>query len=366
VAVRRAPVYVADRDYVPRQRIVAVHHPEINDVSYVAVQRVPVVDDFFAPRTTKVVAVRNTGCGCSRAVSYRTVVNDDVYVPPAQRVVYRDEIPYTSGVRHIVVKTDDIDGTEQVLYSSGSIYDDSAYVDLPDASVPVASGVAYNDMADVDLDIDATYDNVAYVGDDDMDAACLPETAVYTSPRVVTRRHVSYVPADEVNDYDVIGGANLAYVSDDDAAPPEPYVSIADNDFDDPGVAYIADDEIDADCPIDVPAAAYKDDAGVRSINFVPVEKVNYTPVEQVVLAPVDNDMDCSCETSMNTFSDDPVDDVDAVADNVYYSDSGDRIMTADDYDDHFAAVDNNMDYDPYFDDHSAELSSDVYFDYSE
>jgi hypothetical protein len=358
VAVRRTPVYVAERDYVPRQRIVAVRHPEINDVSYVAVQRVPVVDDFFEPLATRVVAVRNAGCGCSRAVSYRSNVDDEVYVPSAKRVVYRDEVPYTSGVRHIVVKTDDIDGTEEVIYS-GPTYDDTANVDLPDESVQVTSPVSYNDVADVDFDDRAVmYDEAAYVADDDMDAACLPETAVYTSPRVVTRRHVSYVPADEVNDYDVIGGTNVAYVSDDDAAPPLRYVTVADTDFDD----------VDADFPDDVSVRAYDEDTGVRSINFVPVERANYAPVEQVLFAPADNDMDCSCETSMNTFSDQPVDDVDAVADNVIYSDTGDAILTADNHDDQFAAtaVDNDMDYNPYFDDHNAEMQSDVYFAHTE
>jgi hypothetical protein len=374
IAVRRAPVYVdsgarlvAIRNYAPRTRVVAHIDEGYSTPTYVTVQRVPVVDDFFAPRTTRVVAVRNTGCGCSRAVSYRNDFDDDDDIVTARRVVYRDEVPYTSGVRHIVVKTDDIDGTEQVIYS-GSNYDDSAYVDLPDESVQVTRQVSYNDMDDVDFDHQTvSYDDAAYVADDDMDAACLPESAVYTSPGVVTRRHVSYVPADEVNDHDVIGGSNVAFVTDDDAAPPERYVSVvADSEFDDSDVAYISDDDVD--CPDDVSVRAYDNDTRVRSINFVPVERVNYAPVEQVVYAPADKDMDCSCETSMNTFSDQPVDDVDAVADNVYYSDAGEPILTSNDRDEQIAVaeVDNEMDYVPYEGDHSAETQSDVYFAYTE
>jgi hypothetical protein len=356
VAVRRSPVYAAEQNYVPRQRVVAVRHPEINDVSYVAVQRVPEVDDYYEPRATKVVAVRNTGCGCSRAVSYRTAVDDDVDVPFAQRVVYNDDIPYTSSVRHVVVKTDNIDGTEEVLYSSGSNYDDSAYVDLPDASIPVTGSVAYNDMDDVDFNgDDAMYDNVAYVTNDDMDAACLPDSAVYALPRVATRS-VSFTPADEVNDYDVIGGTDVAFVADDEAAPPLQY-EVTDADYEDTQTAFVEDGDIDADCPDDVSTMRYDDYTGARAISYVPIEQENNVPVENVVYVPADdNDSDCSCETSMNTFDNGSVNDVDAVTANyVSYSDP-------DSFDDPVAAVDVG----PYVDDHAAEARLDVDFTYVE
>jgi hypothetical protein len=353
VAVQRTPVYV-ERNYIPQQRVVAVRHPAINDVSYVAVQRVPVVDDFFEARATRVVSVRNNGCGCSRADSYRTAVDDDVYVPPVQRVDYGDQVPYTSDVRHIVVKTDDIAGTEEVLYSSGSIYDDSAYVDPPEASVPAARSVAYDDMADVYLDDDAVMNgNAAYVADDDMDAACLPESVVYDSPSLMTRS-VSYTPADEVNDYDVIGGTDVAYVADDDAAPPLRYES-ADRAFDDTQTVFISDDDIEADCPDDVSVNSYDTDVGTQTINYVPVENVDYVPV-------YDDDMDCSCETSVNTFDDGSIDGVDAFAANAdYYADPVGYDESVDPVD-----AENDAYYDPYIDDQSAELGSDADFRYVE
>jgi hypothetical protein len=198
------------------------------------------------------------------------------------------------------------------------------------------------------------YDKVAYVADDDMDAACLPNSAVYALPRVATRS-VSYTPADEVNDNnDVIEGTDVANVADDDAGPPLRY-EVADADFDDTQTAFVADDDIDADCPDDVSTIRYDDYTGARAISYVPAQDVNFVPVENVVYEPTDDvDTDCSCETSLNTFDDGSVNDVAAVAANyVDYSDP-------DSYDDPVAAVE----VDPYVDDHAAEIRSDIDFAY--
>ena len=143
VAVRRNPVYVdSGTRYVaaskssPRSRVVAVHHPEIGDVSYVAVQRVPVVDDYFdrarqtkyvavssdSPRT-RYVTVRDPETGCARVVTCQSRL-DDVETTSMRRVVYRDDNAYTNGMRHVVVKTDYIDGTEEVIVPRSS-YDET-------------------------------------------------------------------------------------------------------------------------------------------------------------------------------------------------------------------------------------------------
>ena len=324
VAVRRKPVYaatryVAVREYDPQPKLVAVRHRDIDDVSYVMTQRVPVVDDYFEPQATRVVAVRNNGCGCAREASYRSSVDDGVVTASPTRAVYRDEVPYTSSVRHIVVKTDDIDGTEQVIYS-GSSYDDSAYVDLPDANAPMTSRVAYSDMDDVDFDHHAAnYNDVAYVADDDMDAACLPEAYIRRSPDASITRSVSFVADDD--DYEVIGGNHAAYVADDVVAPPIRYISSTDDsDLVDTRTIYVDDDAI---CP--------EDDADFDTVSFVEANDVdaiplNYVPAKNVTYVSADSD-ECSCDSQVSALDNQPIswvdesglpvdtEDVDTVAD---------------------------------------------------
>ena len=343
VAVRRKPVYiesgtryVAVRNYAPKARLVAVHHRDIGDVSYVATQRVPVVDDYFdRVRTTRAVAVsyvprtgyvtvRDRETGCARVVTCRSSF-DDVETTSMRRIVYRDRAPYISDTRHVVVKSDFIDGTEEVVYSRPN-YDDSAYLDLPDAGVPVTSDVSYNDMDDVGFDHHAAmYNDATYVTDDDIDAECLPEALIDTSHDVATRS-VSYIPVH--GEDDLIGGDDAAYVADDVSALPIRYVSaVDDSDRVDTDTMYVSDDE--AICPDDdadydavsfIPAPNV-DHVSAVPVNYVPVETVRYVPVERVVYVPVDT-VDLNedwCDTTVSNIGWEPasftdLDDVDTIA----------------------------------------------------
>ena len=327
VSVRRQPVYtdygrryVTVENYAPRQRVVAVHHKAIGDVSYVAVQRIPAVDDYYdrIPRT-RAVAVRSVRNSCACPVALRGDL-DDVETSRVTRIAYRNDDEYSSGVRHIVVKTDDIDGTEEVIYS-GSNYDDSAHVNLPYASVPVTDDVSYNDIRDVDLDNHAAmYNDVAYVPDNDVDTACLPEAFVPASHDRMSTRTISYAPEFADDDSDVIGGDDAAYVADDVVAPPIRYVSsVDDSGVLDADTIYVGDD--DAICPEDdadfdrvsyVPADDV-DDVDVMPANYTPVETDQYVPVENVTFVPVNSvDTDaCACESMVSELGDQPVSFID-------------------------------------------------------
>ncbi len=311
------PRYVAVRNYAPRQKMVEVRHFDDGYVrpTYVGVQRVPVVDDYFdRVRTTRTVAVRRVSNPCERVVTCGNRL-DDLETTSMRRVVYRDAVP--AGTRHVVVKTDMIAGTEEVITPEPS-YDDSAFVDTMDNDVLAATDATYTaPVADLDVayaapstDVAVAYvaerdsamnpctpvepiepcsgaiartvgydqavyddidfddqafldtDDVTYVAAGDVEDACL-SSVVVTEPRsVVTTRAVSYVPADDVE------------------------VDTFDSDLEPVAAAPAV---IDAE-PVDA-----------MPVNYVPVETVQYVPVETVEVVPVEFvEADCPEELSID------------------------------------------------------------------
>jgi hypothetical protein len=320
VAVRRQPAYVdygtryvAVQNYVPRQRVVAVHHKEIGDVSYVAVQRIPAVDDVYDRLDRPIVAVRTSGNGCANVVRS---CHDNAETTGMTRVVYRNG-GFTNSTRHVVVKSDYIDGTEAMILPRSSYNDDTEFIAAPNsdrvrakvveyeygdayipasfAADPCARRVAVRTCGDAvstrtvsylpeydDIDFDdrdLAYNNVVtYVAGDDMEVSCLPQAIVRTSPATVRTRAVSYVPMDDVDD------ASTYIVADDSAHPPLRQISsYRDEDLIGSGIAYIADDDVDESWACDV------GNVSAAPVSYVPAENVSYPPVETVSLVPVGN-----------------------------------------------------------------------------
>ena len=221
VAVRRQPVYVTGSRYV------AVRHVA-NDYDD---------DDYVAP--SRYVAVRNVRNACACGVSS---LNDVEAV----------------ALRHVVVKTDYVAGTQDVIVPRSS-YDDTAYLTMPSENI---ARTAYVDTADAaywddsnatvvpagyavgpqvraisylpvdddsDLDDEAIPDtsDVSYVTADDVGVACLSPVAVQ-APMDMNTQTVSYAPVDDV-DYDTsLSGSESMYVASE-TAPAVSYVPVADD-----------------------------------------------------------------------------------------------------------------------------------------
>jgi hypothetical protein len=369
VVVRRQPAYVdvryvAVRNYAPRTRYVTVRDGDMDDADYdyaphyVAVRRSPVVyetsrryvsdyddDDYAAP--ARYVAVRNTGNACACGISSLNDVE-------------------TTAPRHVVVKTDYVAGTQDVIVPRSS-YDDTAYMTVPTANIAPASYVNYNDAAywddgnqrympaatyvespqlrtvsyvtpddDSDFDDEAIpdTDDASYIAAGDVGNACLSRVAVQ-APMETSRQTVSYVPADDV-DYDTsLSGSEPTYVVNDNSASAisyEPVVEDTDMDTD-----YVPANYVGASCSCPVayqnPAAlrTFEDDLGYHTVtaisadnmtalNTVPVnyttaENLNYVPADQINLANV-NYVPAD-ETNVEPVSDVP-------ADSISYADTAD------------------------------------------
>jgi len=238
VAVRRAPAYVEmaskyelmRNNYVPRAKYVVVRDRDMNDydyapTQYVAVRSVP---------ETRYVAVRNIDSDYGlRPVAYIPVPNrDDMrpigYIPIRNSgcgcAVSNLENVETMSPRHVVLKSDFIDGTEEAVYQSPN-YEDTAYVAVPSNThvmynvgsfhnndvnvVPTtltSGNVSYRSPAyqDSDFDDQAILDtsDVTYVTVNDVEDACLRPVAVTTVP--MRAKGVRYVSADDVEKYDSV------------------------------------------------------------------------------------------------------------------------------------------------------------------
>ena len=348
VVVSRQPTYIdsgsryiAVRSYAPRTRYVAVRYSDMDpdDVDYnyspqyVAVRRQPVYvspryvpvrnvdtdyddDDYVAP--ARYVAVRNTGSACACGVSSLNDVE-------------------TTAPRHVVVKTDYIAGTRDVIVPRSS-YDDTAYLNVPTTNLSTARYVNYDDAAywddgnqryipasyvetpqlrtvsyvpadyGSDLDDEAIPDteDATYIAANDVGDACLSRIAVQ-APMETSTQTVSYVPADDV-DYDTsLSGSEPTYVVNEtptSAISDEPVDADSDMDTD-----YVPANYVGASCSCPVayqsPAAlrTFEDDLGYHTVtaisadnmtalNTVPVnyttaENVNYVPADQTAVADV-------------------------------------------------------------------------------
>jgi hypothetical protein len=332
---------------------------------------------------------------------------------PVQRVAYRTELDYSTPARHEVVKTDFIDGTEEVIYST-PIHNDSAYVDHLDGDVMIDSEVAYTapanvsyvtpaanlgvayvaarnavnpctpfeptepcsgavartvsygtaDYNNIDFEDQAFLDtdDVTYVADSIVEDACLSPVSYYEAAPVVTTRVVSHIPTTGVV-YDSFD-RDIEPVFVDDAAPPTHDMSVADVDLVDNGSAYVASDNCSVICAEDeagfdtVSNVEDVDSVDTMPVTYVPVETVQYVPVETVRVVPVEyvdaDDCDAVVTTSGGFAEYDPMMD-----NNVYYSDSSGQFVS---FDDSFADmdVDDDVYFDPHLDNANAEFYSDV------
>ena len=311
VAVRRQPVYVTGTRYV------AVRNADSDYDD----------DDYIAP--ARYVAVRNVRNTCACADTLRSSLDEVETVSP----------------RHVVVKSDYLAGTQEVITPEPS-YDDTAYVAVPSDSVNRTyvgySNAAYYDDSDTyipasyaviprtrtisyvptyddsDLDDQAVLDtdDATYVADDDIGDACLSRVAVQ-APMEYRTDAVNYVPVSYVDEDASLVGSGTTYIADDTASSDIDFVPVVDSD-----TMYIAADDVgdSCSCPValrtfdsDVSAdtvsylpANYANGMDTRTINYEPAETIGYTPVHKINYVPAD-------EMNVEPVSYVPADNVDYV-----------------------------------------------------
>jgi hypothetical protein len=236
------------------------------------------------------------------------------------------------GPRHVVVKSDYLAGTQDVIVPRSS-YDDTAYLTVPTENINRARYVDYSDAAYLD-DNDATYvparyiesprirtvsyvptyndsdiddeaipdtDDVAYVTTGDVGDACLSRVAVQ-APMEMETQTVSYVPVQDVDYNTSLSGSGATYIVNKTAAPAISYVPVVDADSD-MDTTYVAANNIGASCSCPIASRTFVDDIGfhtvtpisaanVETVNTVPVsyssvEDVNYIPIGKTNVEPV-------------------------------------------------------------------------------
>ena len=279
VAIRQYPNYVdtgtaryiAVHNDMPRTRYVAVRYSDYDDYAprYAAVRPLPVYDtgrryvavsniNDYNDEGTKYVAVRNIDNGCECAGTLRSSLDGvETTSPP-----------------HVVIKSDYLAGTQEVVYQGQSVNDTAAYNEPPIENVSSPKYVAYTD---------AGYS---------------------TSPEVVSTRAVSYVPAGDVDDIAFRGGNDTPYIVADNAASTMSYIPVVDHDevIAAAGTNYIAADDVSDNCSCPITLRKFEDDVGASTVSYVPVDNVedmdaataSYVPtndreVETVSYVPVDS-----------------------------------------------------------------------------
>lgn len=337
VAVRRNPVYVDDdgtryiavRKQAPRIRYVAVRSIDADDDAprYVAVRRAPAVrymavndDGFYNEGRTKYVAVRNIRNACACDVSLRSGL-DEVETPSK---------------RHLVIKTDDLAGTQEVVFDSrgsdntlaldtGStdnvaVLQDASYDDAPVLQTSDADTEMLSDNGDKYVDSDATYSDANYVTaagdmksyapvvyDDDVDDQALldGDGVTYVAAGnienaclrpVTSPETVSYIPAEYVDDDSVMEG-EATHIATEVAAPEIEYVPVVENNSLDAETTYVAAGNIDDDClrtcsDVDADTVSYVpvedvEDINAETVSYVPVNDMNN--VEKISIVPVES-----------------------------------------------------------------------------
>ena len=334
VVVRHSPAfvdtgsrYVAVRNYAPRTRSVAVRNIDYDDdaIRYVAVRRI-------APQT-RYVAVRNIDYDddATRYVTVRRVAPQTRYVA-VRNIDYDDDaLDYVrvrnldtpvdiSNTRHVVVKTDYLTGTEEVIVPRSS-YDDTAYIEPAiEDKVSMTTGLAYTPSAYDDIDsvtyhassdMENTYpeavstrtvsyvpasgnnytddqafideEGTTYVSASDVDGACLSTGDMDISSESVTASAISYVPTDYVENEASLMVSDPTFVEPDDAASTVSYVPVADDDDsctceaalstsdNDAGISYVPADEVanaDAEIVSEIPAESIDHDDTVEIVAY--------------------------------------------------------------------------------------------------
>jgi hypothetical protein len=331
--------YVAVRSgYRKGNGIVAYVDRDDDSPRYVAVRRTPVYtqtryvavrndDDLIRPaRYVAVRKVRNS-CTCSDElnssldqVETRTpghvVVKSD-YIDGTEDVVYRGEVVNDNyAISNVDRDDDDLYPVSPAVSASYVVSDDDTEIPAQVAVVP-ASNVVYDDTSEMpaefvpavyddnDFDDEAIVDtdNVTYVADNDIDDACLSTVAVQ-APMEYRVGTVSYVPVEDIDDDDT-SDVSMLYGWNDGSDSSIASVPVVDSEDIDTGITYvvaddmgsscscpIADSDIDDDVDVDtvsyVPASYVDDmDSDSDEVTFVPVEDVDtdatsYTPVEDV------------------------------------------------------------------------------------
>ena len=307
VVVRHSPAfvdtgsrYVAVRNYAPRTRYVAVRNIDYDDdaTRYVAVRRI-------APQT-RYVAVRNIDYD-DDALDYVRASNLDTPVD-------------ISNTRHVVVKTDYLTGTEEVIVPRSS-YDDTAYIEPAiEDKVSMTTGLAYTPSAYDDIDsvtyhassdMENTYpeavstrtvsyvpasgnnytddqafideEGTTYVSASDVDGACLSTGDMDISSESVTASAISYVPTDYVENEASLMVSDPTFVEPDDTYSTVSYVPVADDDDsctceaalstsdNDAGISYVPADEVanaDAEIVSEIPAESIDYDDTVEIVAY--------------------------------------------------------------------------------------------------
>jgi hypothetical protein len=289
VAVRRDPVYdtgaryIAVRNYIPRTRYVAIR------------------DDDFDDDAPRYVAVRNVSNACACDIGLRSSL---------------DQIE-TRAPRHVVVKSDYLAGTEEVIVPPSS-YDDTAYVtpsiervsgtryvvddvdpyfdsdgdtyvSTPPALVNTRM-VSYVPVADDDIDDRAILESngATYLAVGDLEDACLSPVAVQ-APMETRMRAVSYVPVENVDDYASLDGSDTTYIAADDSAPilKTEYMPVVTDDDDlDVDTTYVVADENDS-CSCPIALRAIDEDVTASTVSYVPVADVDRMETATVSYVPV-------------------------------------------------------------------------------
>jgi len=315
-----------------------VGYVDVNDAArYAAVRRVPVyetgvrvvsvrnADSDYMVRPTRDVAVRNMGNSCACAGTLQSSLDDVEAVSPRHVVVKSD---YLAGTQEVIVPNTSYDDTAYVAVPSNSVnrtnvgYSNAAYFDDSDTYVPASyavmpqtrtiSYVPTND--DSDLDDQAVLDtgNATYIADDDIGDACLSTVAVQ-APMEMDTRTVSYVPASYFDRDASLVGSGSKYVVNDNASSTISYVPVVDEDSDiDADTVYVASEDVGDSCSCPVAFNTLGSDAAIRTVSYTPAKTVSYTPVDNMnldsgsYLAP-----DAMNDRTVSDMPADSVDDVD-------------------------------------------------------
>jgi len=304
-------------------RYVAVRTMPVYERRYVAVRDMD-DDDYVIPQR-RYVAVRNVDSNCTCGAALQGRLDQVETVRP----------------RHVVVKTDELAGTQEVIVPNTSYDDNTAYVAVPSGSVnrtsvgyinaaylddndeaiipagytesPCMSSAALSNCSgdltavrtvkyvpaydDNDLDDQAILDtdDATYVADNDIADACLkPEAYFEASPERTTTQVVNYVPASYVDEDASLSGSGTTYLAVDDSAPAVTYVPVAyddDSDVDSDSI-YVSNDDVGNSCSCPVAVNTMDDDVDLAAVNYVPANEVENLNASYVSYRPVESASD--------------------------------------------------------------------------
>jgi len=229
-------------DHSPRHRVVSNCPVYDTGTRYVAVRnsdydmggRYAAVRD-YDNLAARYVTVRNSNAGCTCAATGE------------------DELGTLS--RHVVLRTDDLAGTQEVVYpDQDQNYENAAYVVQPSSKyvayedagfaehrglTVVPEGYA-NTANDVYIRLNYNSENndqaildtggVTYVASNGVADACLSPVAHRASPVTLSRRAFSYAPVEDVDYDNTLRGSPTVYVVADNSASETNYVPVVNTD----------------------------------------------------------------------------------------------------------------------------------------